>query len=55
VTLNGIDDTNGNPTTGDNDVEIRALVGDADQDHTVAKTDLQAVKAHARQPLDQMS
>jgi len=29
VTLNGIDDTDGNPLTGDNDVQIRALVGDA--------------------------
>jgi uncharacterized delta-60 repeat protein len=55
VTLNGIDDTNHNPLTGDNDVAIRALVGDANQDQIVDGNDFTAVKAHAGQPLDQMS
>ncbi|MBA3963213.1 MAG: hypothetical protein H0X40_15115 [Chthoniobacterales bacterium] len=55
VTLNGINDTNNNPLTGDNDVAIRALVGDANQDQIVDGNDFTAVKAHAGQPLDQMS
>ena len=46
---------NGSPFTGDNDVEIRALVGDANQDRIVDRNDYLAVKAHAREPLDQMS
>ena len=55
VTLNGIDDTNNNPLTGDKDVEIRALAGDASQNQTVDKPDLQGIKDHVGQPLDQMS
>ena len=55
VTLNGIQNTSGNPLTGDNDIEIRALVGDANQSQVVDKPDLQGVKDHAGEPLDQMS
>lgn len=55
VTLNGITDTTGNALTGDNDVEIRALVGDTSQDRNVMIDDFRAIKAHARQFLDQMS
>ena len=53
VTLNGISDTNNNALTGDNDVEVRALLGDSNQDQTVSKPDLQVVKSHAGQTLDQ--
>ena len=55
VTLNGINDTGGNALTGDNDVEIRALVADASQDRTVKANDYRAVKAHKGETLDQMS
>jgi hypothetical protein len=55
VTLNGIQNTSGNPLTGDNDIEICALVGAANQSQVVDKPDLQGVKDHAGEPLDQMS
>ena len=55
VTLHGIVDSNGDALSGDNDVEIRALVGDANQDQIVDGNDFTAVKAHAGQPLNQMS
>lgn len=55
VTLNGINDTNNNPLTGDKDVEIRALIGDANQNQIVDKPDFQGVKSHAGQALEQLS
>ena len=55
IALNGINDITGNPLTGDNNVEIRALAGDATQDKRVGRPDSEAVRAHARQPLDQMN
>jgi hypothetical protein len=55
VTLNGINDTNGNPVTGDTDAEIRALVGDAKQDRSVGLPDAQGVKMHLGVALDQTS
>jgi hypothetical protein len=55
VTLNGITDTNGNALTGDNDVEIRALVGDATQNRRVSHPDSRLVNNHAGEVLDQMS
>ncbi len=53
--MNGITSLSGAPLSGDNDVEIRALVGDANQNRTVDKSDLLAIKSHFREPLDQMS
>ncbi|MBA3961301.1 MAG: hypothetical protein H0X40_05290 [Chthoniobacterales bacterium] len=53
VTLNGISDTSNNALTGDSDVEVRALFGDANQDQTVDKPDLQGINSHLGQTLDQ--
>lgn len=55
VGLNGIGSTDGVPLSGDNDVEIRVLLGDTDQNQIVDKPDLQGVKLHAGEALDQVS
>lgn len=55
VTLSGIQDTSGNILTGDRDVEIRALVADANQDRSVGSADAQGVKMHLGETLDQTS
>jgi hypothetical protein len=55
ITLSGIDDTTGSPLTGDYDVQIHALVGDATQNRRVSRRDSHLVRHHAGQPLDQTS
>ena len=46
VTLNGITDLAGHPLTGDNDVEIRALVGDINQNRNVYNNDYLILHNH---------
>ena len=52
VTLNGISSTGGTPLSGDNDVEIRALVGDANQDRHVSRPDLMLLRQHKGQSVN---
>jgi len=49
IALNGINDTGGIPLSGDKDVEIRALLADANQDRAVGRPDLMLLRAHKGQ------
>ena len=53
IALNGITGASGQPLVGDNDVEIRALTADANQDQTVDRGDIQLLRAHAGEPVSQ--
>jgi hypothetical protein len=49
IALNGINSTGGTPLSGDNDVEIRALLADANQDRAVGRPDLMLLRTHKGQ------
>ncbi len=53
VALHGLNDSHGAPLTGDNDVEIRALAGDANQSRVVDRSDFQLLRTQKGHPLDQ--
>ncbi len=55
IAVNGITDLNGNPLSGNNELNIRALLGDTNQNQAVEKPDLQLIKNHAGEALDQAS
>ncbi len=52
IALNGISSMDGVPLSGDNDVEIRALFGDADQSQIVDRPDLMLLKSHNREAVN---
>lgn len=53
VALNGIESAGGTALSGDNDVEIRALVADANQDRIVDRSDLQMLRDHANETVNE--
>jgi len=52
IALSGIEDMNGTPLSGDNDVAIRALLGDTNQNHTVDKPDYELIEQHLNEAVD---
>jgi hypothetical protein len=52
IALNGINSTGGTPLSGDNDVEIRALLADANQDRAVGRPDLMLLRQHKGQSVN---
>jgi predicted outer membrane repeat protein len=53
VALSGIESNEGTALSGDNDVEIRALLGDANQDRIVDRADIASLRAHRNQNVDE--
>ncbi len=52
VRLSDIEDTSGNPLSGDNEVAIRALFGDANQSRKVERLDLKLLRSHRNEPVN---
>ncbi len=52
IALSGIESTGGDPLTGDNDVAIRALLGDANQNQVVDRPDITLLRAHMNEAVD---
>ena len=52
VALSGINSTGGTPLSGDNNLEIRALLADANQDRSVGRPDLMLLRTHKGQSVD---
>ena len=52
IALSGIEDTNGTALSGDNDVAIRALLGDVNQNLMVDRSDITVLRAHMNEPVD---
>ena len=52
ITLSGLNSTGGAPLSGDNYVEIRALLADANQDQAVDRADLMFLRPHQGESVD---
>jgi hypothetical protein len=52
IAINGIEDTAGNGLNGDNDIAIRALFADVNQDKVVDRSDFTLVAQHQRESVD---
>ena len=52
IVLHGLEDTSGNALGGDNDVAIRALFADVNQDQVVDRSDFALVVQHQRESVD---
>ena len=52
ISLSGIKSTGGGALSGDSDVEIRALLADANQDQAVDRADFGSLRAHRGESVD---
>ena len=52
IALSGLNSASGAPLSGDSDVEIRALLADADQNRHVNRSDLMLLRQHKDQSVD---